>query len=410
MNLYILLFSIMGTNLFFLISAIIGYEYAGINESNIYLLYCIVVAGLSLLISFKFFLIDKRRFSRNELIIFLLPILITSSFLVTYLINGSNQNSFYYFGSFLLFSVPAIFIGVYYNNVFTINDIAKWFEIIMLIISISIVKSVLTPFLGGFRFTNIGGASHQIAAYTTAFAYGLNLYFIFFGRYYERFKFMRKRIYQYLSIVLLPVQMVAVFLTGGRGGLVLVFVYSTYILFVVFKSKKISNIRRLTFLILIAIVLSAMIFPRLTENEIFQKGFNRTIQFLSLESGINWSGSSSRDTVYLQAIEYIKKKPIIGYGVFGFYYFTHYPHNFFLEVLLGGGIIYFAIIIPFIIWIYLRLKNMIKFNHLNRLILIILLFPLTKLMFSGTYLVSSELWFCVSAILTYKFRTDLKKS
>ena len=141
---------------------------------------------------------------------------------------------------------------------------------------------------------------------------------------------------------------------------------------------------------------------------IFKSSLERVFSYLT-PNGIDMSQTSGRDHVYRDAIELIKQSPIIGYGIFGFFkVYGSYPHNFFLEILLQGGILLLFAILIIIISLIKKIIYMIKYNEELRIILIIFLYPIVMLMFSGTYTSDSIFWFSISFIFSYRFQNKIR--
>jgi len=74
-----------------------------------------------------------------------------------------------------------------------------------------------------------GAVYHQTDSYLAAFAFGLNLHFLFEGQRHERFKFFKSLLYRCFCYLLLVIQALGFILPGGRGGAVLGVVYFLYI-------------------------------------------------------------------------------------------------------------------------------------------------------------------------------------
>lgn len=401
----ILVLAIMGVNVFFSLSPIIGYTYSGAENSKVYIIYCVLIMILNVILFFKTFLFRRYRMNWRQLLAFLIPFIVTINFLISGLDSqGFNPNATKFFCYFLLWSVPAIYAGIYVSvtNIFTY--LAKWFEVVMLIFSGGIICSILIPLLKGIGFTSIGGATYQSASYIAAIAFGLNLYFINFGENHFRFKFTENELYKAMMKILLLVQIICLFISGGRGGVVLLATYTIYISVSVMFQKKISSKLKYIFSILILFFILLVSLSFLMENEFFVKGFNRVFEFISPDGGVNWEGTSNRDDVYASAISLIQQRPLFGYGMYGIWKFGNYPHNFFLEVLLNGGFVYLLIVAFCGLSLIIKLYHMINFCVTNRLIIIIGLYPLVMLMFSGTYTTSSEFWFTLSFILCYSLK------
>lgn len=403
LNKLIPIFGIMGVDLFFSISSILGYQYYGIDDSKVYIIYCIIVAILNLSLCLGALLLKNLKITLKELLVFSFPFIILSIYLLTGMLNnGFNTLATSFFCYFLLWSVPAIYVAIYVNKSNIFNSIVKWFEIIMLVFSLSIITSSFIPFLQGANFSLMGGATYQSASYIAAFAFGLNLYFLCFGENHERFNFTSRKIYKYICIFLLFLQLSGIFLSGGRGGIILATAYTIYISFSILKSRNLNKINTYFLSFIVFIIFIMIVLPILLQNDIFRSGFDRVFEFISSDGKINWDGTSNRDDAYLKAIELISENPIFGYGLYGFWEVSGYPHNIILEILLNGGITY-LIFSTIIFTVFLnKLFKMIKFDRQNRLLLIIFLYPITMLLFSGTYMTNTIFWFVITVVFTYK--------
>lgn len=398
------IFGIMSVNVFFVLSSIIGYEYKGIEDSKLYVMYVVLIAVLNIFLLIKYLFTKNTKVTYRELIILIIPLFIFSSFLFSGIDGSFSPLAKTYFMYFLLWTTPAIYAAVYVNKVKGFNQLAKYIEVIMLLLTFSVISTAIIPFLSGGFFNSLGGATYQTASYLSAFAYGLNLYFLLYGDNHSRFRFTNMKIYRWICFLFLFIQFLGIFLSGGRGGIVLFTLYSIYIFFSVIKSKKTRKIGRITSLVTSFIVIISILLPTLLNNDRFLGTFNRTLQFISLDSGINWEGSSNRDILYLSTIELIKQKPFFGYGLFGFWDVSGYPHNIILEILLNGGIVYLSFFIFLLIILFKRLAKMIHCNPENRLLMVMMLYPLTMLMFSGTYIINTELWFVMSYIFISRYQ------
>ena len=112
--------------------------------------------------------------------------------------------------------------------------------------------------------------------------------------------------------------------------------------------------------------------------------------FLLSESG---DISNGRDILYKNAIEYIKQRPLLGYGI-GYYekFNQIYPHQLFLELLCEFGIIGMVLIIfPIIRRGYLIVSK--SLNEINPLIVIYLSTLFISLMVSNSFWLVPNFWF-----------------
>ena len=114
------------------------------------------------------------------------------------------------------------------------------------------------------------------------------------------------------------------------------------------------------------------------------------------------SKTSNRDILYEESIKLIKKKPLIGYGFLDYLNQTGfgYPHNFFLEVLLQGGLLFLIIWSIFLIYFFHRLTILIKNNKNYIVILPFVVYCFIQLLFSSTYLLEPFFWFSIIFVFT----------
>lgn len=398
---------VMGVNIFFSASSIIGYQYKGAEDSKVYIVFMVLVALLNLFLFFKQLLLHSFRITYRELIVILLPLIIFSFFLIRGGINsGFSPLSTTYFSYFLIWIVPALYAAIYIYKANLYGQLGKYMEIVMVLFTFSVMFTTLLPFVQGVHFTTLGGATYQTASYIAAFAYGLNLYFLINGNRHERFKFTKLRIYKWISILFLFIQLFGIFFSGGRGGIVLFTIYTLYFLVTIIIRKEKKTVFKTLLGLISFVVIILAILPKLLEDPRFNWAFNRVFQFISFDSGVNWEGSSGRDVVYSNAIDLIIQKPLFGYGLFGFWDISGYPHNLFLEILLNGGIVYLVFFIFVIVILLIKLLKMIKYKPDNKLLMVLLLYPLTMLMFSGTYMVNAQMWFILAFIFICNVKVE----
>jgi len=399
----ILVSTLISGLLFFSVLSIFGIEYQGINESPSFAIFCIALAALSILvILIDFFPLKKFSLNGSTIIFLLLPVFISLFFFAE---QTSSELALTQFRNYLVFSLSSTYIGIYVARRRWLAHIAKWFEIVMIIFSVSIMVSLIVPFFNNEEFSSFAGSSYQTASYISAFAYSLNLFFLLFGNRYELFKFHYFKIYKILMYILLPVQITGVLVSTGRGGFVVVFVSTIVFLWLKGKDQK-EGIKNVLMIILF-LTLSGLIFlPRLIHNELFLSSSGRVFSYIS-GSGIDMSQTSGRERVFSNAIKLIKDRPFTGYGMFGYYDFIDdYPHNIFLEVLLNGGILYllFTLLIGFLF--FKKLKLLIKQEPENLFVLAIFIYPITELMFTGTYISTSLFWFVISYVFCYSVQIN----
>ncbi len=406
MSKYIPIVVIFGINIFFSFSTLFGYEYDGKESSSIYVIYNIILFLLSLLYFVNSLIIKKEKYSINQILILIIPVIFTFNFLISVLFSNINQSGLTYFLYFILWGVPGIIFGVYLSKNNRLQNLEKFTEIIMLIFSFGIIISSIDSLTNGTRL-DIAGASYQTAGYISALAFGINVYYLIYGKKHTRFNFATTKIYRVFCFILLPLQVVGVFNSGGRGAIVLLITYIIYLSCTLIRNKISLKLLIKYFLSLIGIlIIISLLFPKLLKIPTFESSFNRVFAYISTD-GIDWSGTSGRDVVYGNALNWISESPLFGYGIFGmFNALGYYPHNIFLEVLLQGGIIYLIIAMALLYGAIYKLFKIIKTDSRFRVIFIISLYSGVMLMFSGTYLNTTIFWFCFSIIFSYKINNS----
>lgn len=402
MKKFIPLIVIYSTELFFVIASIMGFEYNGSESSSIYIVFTLVVFLLGIILGIVDLVFKRTKYRINHLILLYIPIIISLLFLVykgKYSSKSFADNNYLYF---LIWGVPSILIGSFISNQNRLKDFIKYLEPLMLIFTFAISIGALDVLLSGQRFISLGGTTYQTASYISAFSFGINIYFLISDSIEDRFKFTRTSMYKIFSYFLLFVQVISVFITGGRGGMVLVVVYLGYFILINFHPNKhlMKSLKYIAIFLGVFLVF-LMILPTLLEIPSFNNSFQRVFSYIS-EDGIDWTETSNRDIVYRNAIQLIKASPIVGYGYYGYWQFSMNPHNLFLEVLLQGGILYLALFIFLLILLVNKYFNMKRGKSTEQIIEIIALYPFTMLMFSGTYTNNSVFWFVISYIISYR--------
>lgn len=398
----ILILGLVGYNFFYVMASILGFEYTGIENSSSYLVYVVLVLAANFALFSKSSIIGRGRISSKDFFILLIMSVVFLSYITPSLFTGRiNAIATTFFGYFLAFSLPAIFAAVYSSKLRTLFDMTKLLEVLMLLMTLSIIIKVIIPYFQGQRLLTFAGAVyHQTGSYLAAFAFGLNLYFLFEGQYHERFKFFKSLLYRYFCYLLLLVQALGFILPGGRGGAVLGVVYFLYITLSQVTRRNLRTLAKAFVLVVFFAAVIILSWPLLMQNDVFRVGYSRATQFIAPGGGINWEGTSGRDALYLNTVHLIKQRPVIGYGLYGMWdVINYYPHNLFLEVLLQGGIVYFVLFLWILLLFVRKLLRMINIDRRFKVLGVLFLYPFVMLMFSGTYLNTSQFWFVLVYVL-----------
>jgi hypothetical protein len=286
-----------------------------------------------------------------------------------------------------------------------------WVEVIRIsqffafVIGVSLVVSIIYPYLHGNFQRGIGGASYQAASYYSAFFFGILGFFTFWNSEIYTFRIFKTRIFSLLIVVLMIGLIFTTILNGGRGAFLLLFIYNLVFFYKYFfsqKSTKANYFKKIiAFAALIIVFISVSI--EISSDYLLTSGFNRSIQYLnSLEKGIIdiKGGSSGRYEIYKTAILGIAQSPLIGHGSFAHWDKVISPHNIFLDLFLQFGAPISLIIIFFsTMFIYYNFKSL----TIEKIwLLFFFAFLIINLMFSGGYLRNNIFWFFFGVIIFFR--------
>jgi hypothetical protein len=209
-----------------------------------------------------------------------------------------------------------------------------------------------------------------------------------------------------LFLILVIYEMTLILLYGSRGALVSI--ASFVIIKFIFDSKlNIKKIASISFT-LISFILVTIFYNqigRIILNYLSERGYySRTLT--SLFNG-NILQDSGRNEIQDIAIQMIKEKPFLGWGVGGeLSQIGTYPHSIVLEILLDFGVIIGTAIIMYLIFLTVKLF-FIKDKTVRELGIIYLCGGLIPLFMSKTYLTSYE--FFIFLFLVIPGKAHLRK-
>lgn len=389
--------------LFFSIYAILGKEYQGISESSAYSSTVLIFVLLSMIFVLGEHFFKKRvPLNKTNFLFYLLPFIVLIIYVSSLLNDKSNYEKLILY---LAFSFPAIYIGTYVAENKLLKSMSKWWDLL----SITMTAGIFLAFLKTV-FTlnlNLGGASYQSISYMAAFAYSLSLTSLLFPNEYPRFRFFRSKFFNILIYPLMLFQVSSIFISGGRGGFVVVLIVTIVLSYLRFK--KYFSISKIFFTIIsiyIAIVLILDFLPEDLRN-IMENGFERVFSYLSTD-GIDLTQTSGRDVIYSSILERISEKPLFGYGLFHFDDNLHAPHNIILELLLDGGVLYLSFWIIIFTLLYIKFKWILRHDSNNVLLIPISVLPFVELQFSGSYFTSSLFWFVIVYVFNFKSEKNIE--
>lgn len=372
------------STLYFSYLSLTGSNFSNEISTDSYIAVTLIVDAVAI----GFVLLNLREKNGLKYIPIIVPILLV---LLYYFEDGVTT---WMFNSFIAFSLPCCYIGTSMGVDKSINKLSKWLELIMLFVTLAVIVSM--PYV---IFARTRDFEYQTYSYYCGFAYSINLFFLLNGKDFDRIKFFRNKLYDFISVILLVVQAGCCLMAGGRGGFVLIIVATVASLLM---SKR-MKFRQLLFVCSLFIAIVSILPSEFTDS--ISLGSERTFSFLH-GGKIDLGAASDRDEVYNKAVNLISERPILGYGIFG--YALHNkatPHNIFLEVMLQGGLVYSFFFWSFIVFIIVKLRRIIKVDKSNRLLLAIGIWPAVELLFSSSYMMFGLFWFLVAYIFVY----DLKR-
>lgn len=385
---FILSMSIFISTIFFSVSTILGQSTEDTSGYHIIAAAYAVVCVITLLLS-----TSKGKFqTSNTFSIFIIAVIILSG-----LVSGETDNSYYQ--QFIVFSIPAALVGIHYGRNDCLNLMVKWLDLYCIVIAVSLLVS----FPQYYASRILGDVYYdQTLSYEAAFAALLDLFLIVDTDRTRHFRFTNNIIYKTLSIVLIPILVLCIVLSGGRGGFITLIVGVILFLFTHKYSKK-KILKGAFGITLIVIFLFPIILNLLGPNvtDFASESFGRIFSYIS-GGKIDVSQTSGRDEILKKAFELIGREPLSGYGFFSYTPFLGtYPHNIFVEWLLQGGILLFTFAMFVTIWFYAKLIRLVKYKTEVIVFLPIFIFPLTELLFSGTWVSNPYLWFCLFYVINY---------
>lgn len=381
--------------LFFSLFAVLGLTYQGSGESSLYTLYLVTSAFLAY---FLFFweLIERVTFKPVIVTILSVP------FVLLFFIFLAPEHSFVKTQTNLFFVLvmPAALVGYIVARTNKLQLINKGFIVAASIVFIGVLR--ILPRLVSSSVIELmdifGGGQYQAFSYFCAFS------FLTFFRHFldqNNLKFWSYSIYLFILLVLFS----GVILSGGRGGLIVVFAG-----FVVFIIRKKGFLKFIKYFISIAFIVSFLLYFASKSDFFFSEriieSLDRLFSFISSD-GINMEGTSNRDDFYGIAISKISESLIFGYGIFGLVdsLGEYYPHNIFLEILLQGGIVYLGVFMIVMISFFLKLHRLIRLKKDEDIILIPTIYSVVLLLFSSSYLQEPFFWFALSYVFSYPYNT-----
>jgi len=384
---------LLSQTLFFSIFAILGLTYKGSGESSLYSQYLVLSSFFIYILFFREILIKR---------VINVPIILVlgfSIFLIFFILFAPSHNFVKsQTNLFFVLSLPSAFVGYIMARTKQLLFLKKSFIFLSLIVFVAVLR--ILPKLFSSSVIDLmdvfGGGQYQAFSYFCAFSF-LTIFHQLINKSYS------KNIIFLFYVVVILVLFLGVFLSGGRGGLLVVLLGT-----ITLTVKKKGFLKFVKYSLFLSVFLYLFYLFSSESNFLFSdrfvESFERLFSFLSSD-GIDMDGSSNRDQFYGTALSMIKKNLIIGYGFFGLVSSLgdYYPHNIFLEVFLQGGLLFFIFFIFFGFSFFYKLSKLIKLKKDEDFILIPTVYSLTILMFSSSYLIEPFFWFSFTYVFSYPY-------
>lgn len=301
------------------------------------------------------------------------------------------------FKSFIAKCIPAVFIASIIAKEYKLEDLTRNFDILVCIVSVGLIAN-FPQYISGQA--TLAGASYQALAYISALAYSMNFFLIVAKDKVDRFPLFETKYYRWISYLFLAIQVISCLISGGRGGAIFIIV-STLFVFTHYLKAKLPILIFFVVLSIIFIYVISDILPEQYQG-LIQKGFSRSFSYLS-STGIDMTQTSNRDIVYSKSLNSIYLQPFLGYGLFKYIDVNRfYPHNFFLEILMQGGVLYLLLISAFLMYLVRKYFHLKRTDSSYVVLGLIALYPIVNLMFSGSYISTPLFWFSIFYILQSK--------
>ncbi len=399
-------FHLFGVNIltlpftFFSINSIFSIKYEGIESSNSYTI--IIITSALLFYGMLIKRVMFRKHSKKEFLVFFSAMFIILNALYVYIFKGIDTQKFII--QFLLLVMPALLYGLELSRNGNLHSISTNLFVVAIIVTLSVVtlipKMLFIP--TNELMTFFGGGHYQAFSYSVSFSFLVSIVYYFF--YFQNKKLITKLFFMTLFLV----QVSGVVLSGGRGGAGVAIVGLFCVLLNKFHFQRVIKIITSIIASLFIITLSLFFYFQEYSDRVIE-GFARIFSIVN-EGGIDFTQTSNRDLVYAETINLILKDPIFGVGIFGYLIKTDggYPHNFFLEILLQGGILFLIMWSIFFLFFLIKLVKLIK-EEKHKYLLATFIYSFVLLMFSGTYLLEPFFWFNLSYVLVSTSKLNRKK-
>lgn len=393
---------LQGYWIFFVLMWFLGISYTGIEDSNFYLYYWVIVSILTIVqIISQIFIKQKVTYS------LLISVFIIFIIIILFLSSGTIHTT--YFNRFIGMSAPAIMLGANCAYRKLENKCMSYIEYLIvfsLIPFIFVLRDMLQS-TGRVRFVLETGGNAMNAGYsaTVFFVYIIMLNFTNSSKFNSSKlnfiqKFIRSKKVANIILLLLFIVIVA---TGSRGPIVALFLATILLMFINKSKISKSNLKLAILMLLFLFIL--IYFARNNPYESLDFAFMRINKLIDgvLGGGLD-TASAGRDYLYNRAIQLFKENPLYGGGFNSFIKLNGiYTHNLILDVATNYGLIGLIIWISIVTYIFGGIVKRIRTEKNISPFFAVFTVEIIKLMFSSTYIVSYVFWFFIGYGISCRF-------
>ena len=383
-----------GPLIYFSAFALLGYradpeEGAGIT----YKIYMVAIFLLGVFLWVRGVLRNTNKLGRS------FPFFVLLIYIIIGILQGYSDHRL--FLQMVCFSVPATCIALNLKGRGELAEIMKLIDLLLPVFAVSFIFMVRNIYASSLENT---GSYNQNASYMIAYCFLIDVFLLLNNKSYPKFRFLEKKWYTILKIILLPYFVVLSFFGGGRGAFITILVGSFIAFWVNRKHISTMMIIKVFFILIVSVGLLGFVLGKLSDGflTLLSGNFERITSLVD-NGSINASASSGRDEIWKDAWKLISDSPILGYGLFSYLSKIMWPHNMFLEVLLQGGFVLLVFFVLVLLLAFNKYRRMIKLDKAQIWLIPLMIHVFTQLLFSGSYMFETYFWFSLTYIYNYRF-------
>ena len=335
-----------------------------------------------------------RRFISGELLLLLLLFAaVGASYIVTGLRLGTNAIYKSELKAFIAMLVCTLLLtlNIFWRSKTEIHvPLVLALDLVITAVCFASVFRIDEQQTGGL-IRDVSGLLYQNIAYYSATCFGLN---IFLSK-EQQLRSAGANVWMKLLLLgMSAVQILTCFLSGGRGGVILMLLLMLYGLVTRYGIRELhKGVLAAIIAVLLVFVFAPQILSRL---HLGSNGLARTLKLFA--GGYT---DSNRAQMYRRALGFFWEHPIFGNGVGSF--LVHrgiYSHNAVTDILCEAGIFGLGLMIFVLIRLFRSAARLYHCGSLYRLLIILFLCGFTMNLFSGYIWVNQQVWLPLTILLS----------